>query len=185
MKRYIFGIFIVLITLASFVFYNHQQPPTIDDIDDITKNWSPPITEVYTIQKLNEEWITFFRSDQMLFVTNLKKNWLGQWDIYHKVTDDKMPLGSAVLDLSRDKDVVLGVSGVSKENNDMESYYYGMIMNPKIQSILIEVDGETFDTVPLIKTKRERFFLYKKKGDLVPFTFKAFNENGEVIYEKK
>lgn len=180
-KRYALGVLLGIIIITSLIYYQYQQPPTSKDVYASTKNWNPPITKVYTIQKTGSGWITFFRSEKMLYVGSLEQSWSGKWKLIHEVTKDEMPLGSTSFDLD-DTGLVFGVSGVSKGGKDI-SYYYGVINNPKINSIIIEAEGKTFDEIPLIEVNGRQFFFLRKHGDSVPYKLKAINNNGEIVYE--
>ncbi|WP_188207252.1 hypothetical protein [Alkalibacillus aidingensis] len=181
MKKYILIITIILVGLSSYIIFQHQQKPTTKDIYSITEEWSPRIQEVYKIKNLNGDWIAFFRSEHALFVGRLEQNWLGQWKFSHFVTGDEQPLGSTVWEF---KDgMVLGGSGVSEGEEAIESYFFGLIKNPNVKQIQIEVEGKTYKDIELIDTDNERVFLFRIEGDVDPHQITALDNQGKVIYK--
>lgn len=184
MKKAKLGIIIVVILLFSiYLFIKHQQLPISQDVYAITTEWAPPITEVYTVQKVGGDWITFFSSNQMLFVGKIEQNWLGNWKLQHPITGEEQPIGSTSLDLINEKGIVVGVGGISRATDDVATYFFGMIENPNVEKVVITTEAKTIDNIPFIVGNGERFFLYEKNGDPLPYQFKLIDKNGRMIYE--
>lgn len=118
----------------------------------------------------------------MLFVGSLEKNWLGQWKLSHSITGDETPLGSTNVNIDKNG-VILGNSGVSQGSKDIQTYFFGLIKNPNVERIQIELEGKLYKDLRLINTGNERVFPFKKDGDMLPYTYKVLNNEGNVIYE--
>jgi hypothetical protein len=173
-KKTLFVFLLLIISFISFLFYNHQQPPNVNDVYKGTKKWSPSINEVYAIEKVDNRWLTFFGSKNALYIAKLEQNWIGNWQLI----DDLGTRGVlATAHYSNSKGVVWGASGVDKKI----SYYFGMVSNPEVVKVMIFAQGKEHKVSSFIHSNGKRFFFFKTEGNVVPYTFKALSENGEII----
>ncbi|MFZ3578650.1 hypothetical protein, partial [Virgibacillus sp. DJP39] len=62
MKRILSIVAIIIIISCSYIFYQNQQPPEADDVYISTKDWAESIN-VLSVEKVNGEWVTFFRDN--------------------------------------------------------------------------------------------------------------------------
>ncbi len=175
MKKLLYTPLVLIFVIAAFIYFNYQQMPSELDVIKSTKKWSPQITEIHTVEKINGKWLSFFSSQETLFVANLEQNIFGSWEV-------KEPLGSAENNLYERKGVVWGVSSVSKPKEDGTSLYFGRIIDPEIKKITLEVSDEFYeDDIPILHSNGKRFFFLTRKEDAVPFKLKALSEKNEVV----
>ncbi|MBB6451657.1 hypothetical protein HNQ94_000078 [Salirhabdus euzebyi] len=172
--------------LVSFYFFeqNHQQLPEAKDVLKGVEDWSKPVN-ILTIEKIDGEWITFFRDSGQLYVGFLKQNWLGQWSL-----NERGETGGIIGEVSfqhnpeEKNGIVWGVSSLTKGNEPLFSIYYGMISNSVVDKITLSVDNEEPKNVPLIESNGERFFFIKKYGGVTaPYKFQAFSEGKLIAHE--
>jgi hypothetical protein len=162
-----------------FVYQDHQDPePTPQTVLSSVKYRGNPIDEVYTIEKMYGEWIMFFKMNDSLYVSKLKRKGINQWEVvnWH---DDHAYIGRSELDQDG---VTLGATLVSNDREEeYVSFYFGMISKPEIDLITLEIEeGETIE-IDLYEAEGNRFFFYLyQDGDVQSFSLNAF-ANGENI----
>jgi hypothetical protein len=177
-KKIAISFLFLIIFLVSLLFYYHQQPPGIDDVFTITKNWSPSTEEVYAVKKVNNEWLTFFRNKNTIFVGKMEQNWLGTWQLI----DDTGEQGilAATYYPQESEGITWGASGVGERI----AYYFGMVSNPNVNRIIVEAQGKEYQDIPFIEANGERFFFIRTEGNVAPYSFKALSGNGELIFPR-
>lgn len=80
-RKIIIGILVISLLFISVVIYNHKQQPTINDVFEVTKNWSPGTEKVYLVKKIDGKWLTIFRNQHIVMIGELKQNWFGLWQL--------------------------------------------------------------------------------------------------------
>jgi hypothetical protein len=161
----------VLGGIFTFYIYNqNQQLPTKEDVFISTENWSPEITNVYVVKNINDEWISIFRSDRTLFLGRLEQNGFGTWEL------EKGSLGDEPFYPNENNGVIW-----SGSENSGNSFYFGMISNPEIQKVIMKVKNQVYSDIDIFETDGERFFYLKRKGEAVPYSFKALDKEGNVV----
>lgn len=159
--------------------YNHKQQPTINDVFEITKNWSPRTEEVYFVRNIDGKWLSIFRNQDSLVIGELKRNWFGLWQIRDDV-GEKSPLASTYYPPGKNDEITWSIA--EREENKIV-YYFGQLVNPKIHEVTIETKGSPVEDVPIITSNGNRFFFKKVKDQLVfPANIKVFSKSGELIY---
>ena len=173
-RRIIFGLLVISLFFISVLIYNHQQQPTVEDVFETTKNWSPATEEVYLIRKIDGEWLTIFRNQHSVMIGELKQNWFGLWQIRDE-TGGESSLSGTYYPPVEDDEFTWGANGATEKEI---VYYFGQIINPRIQKITV------FDEdVPIITSNGNRFFFKKLNGDFErPTNIKAFFKSGELIH---
>jgi len=178
-RKILIGILVISLFFISVIIYNHKQQPEINDVFEITKNWSPGTEEVYFVQKIDGKWITIFRNQHTLMIAELKKNWFGLWQIRDDV-GEKSSLASTYYPPEKNDEITWSIA--EREENKIV-YYFGQLVNPKIQEITIETKDSPVEDVPIITSNENRFFFKKVKDKLVfPANIKAFSKSGDLIY---
>ena len=173
------GIVVTSLFFISVLIYNHRQLPTIDDVFTTTKTWSPTTEEVYLLTEMDEKWMTIFKNQHSIMIGELKRNWFGLWRLQDEMGRE-CSLASTYYPPGREKEFTWSVHGV-KEKEIV--YYFGQVINPKIQKITIENNGGFAEEAPFISSNGERFFFEKVKGQFgYPINIKAFSKSGELIY---
>ena len=163
----------------SVLIYNQKQQPTIDDVFEITKNWSPETEEVYLVKKIDGEWLTIFRNEHSIMIGELKQNWLGVWQLRDE-TGTESSLTSTNFPAEKDEQITWGATGIKEKEI---GYYFGQIINRKIQKITVETNENTTEDATIITSNGNRFFFQKVKGKLVfPINIKGFSKSGNLIY---
>lgn len=165
----------------SVVIYNHKQQPTINDVFELTENWSPETEEVYLVKKIDGKWLTIFRNQHTVMIGELKQNWVGLWQLR-----DEMGLESSLTSTSyppeKDDEITWSARGIEEKEKE-NVFYFGQILNPEIQKITVETNENPAENVPLITSNGNRFFFKKVKGKLVsPTNIKGFSKSGELKY---
>ena len=180
MKKIIIGLFVIAIIFTSTLIYNHKQQPTKDNVLSVTNNWFPQTEEVYLVRKIDGEWLTIFRSQRSITIARLKQNWLGLWKIKNE-TGIEAPLASIYHPPGKNDKIVWSSSEDGGGTGIV--YYFGQVINPKIQKIKIETTKNIYEYVPLIHTNGKRFFFKKVKGQLViPVNIKGFSRSGKLLF---
>ncbi|SFG46615.1 hypothetical protein SAMN05216353_1461 [Halobacillus alkaliphilus] len=179
----IWSVIILLFTLSILV-YNNQQLPQPSDVLNSTKNLTNQPYNVLTIENINGDWVTFFKNEKAMYVGFLQQNWLGNWRVVNGSGDYGF-LGDAAYNPTQEErnGLVWGASGLSKGNEPLYSYYYGMVLNPEVDEILLSTGKGGSEAVPLIQSDKEgtRFFFIKRKAEpIVPFELKALLD-GKII----
>ncbi|WLR51879.1 hypothetical protein LC040_02925 [Bacillus tianshenii] len=174
-QKIVLSLVFLIICSLSFLFYNHHQPPNNNDVFRATKNFFPSTEEVYAVKKVNNEWLTFFRNKNTLFVGKLEQNWLGTWHLINDKGEQGI-LATAYYP-QENEGVTWGASGVGERI----AYYFGMVSNPNVEKIIVEAQGKEYQDLPFIGAGGERFFFLKTEGDVVPYSFKALSKDGEII----
>lgn len=149
------------------------------DVFDSTKNWSLLTEEVHLVKEIDGEWLTIFRNQHSIMIGELKQNWLGIW----KLQDERGKESSlASIYFPPGKEDEITWSGSEVEEQEV-GYYFGQIINPKIQKIDVETKQDFYEEVPIITTNGKRFFFKKVKGKLVlPVNIRGLSETGAVVY---
>ncbi|MCP8616332.1 hypothetical protein [Salirhabdus salicampi] len=181
-KRTVIGTLVIMAFIGLYLVYqNHQQLPTENDVLKQLGNWSKPVN-ILTIEKIDGEWITFFRDSEQLYVGFLKQNWLGQWNLNESLDKGGVIGETPIQPIPEERaGIIWGVSGLSKGDDQLFRLYYGMILNSEIDKITLSVGNEIPKNVPMFKSEGKRFFLIKKeKKDTVPYKLRAYSK-GEVI----
>jgi|GEM_PF-6749520 len=184
-KRAAIGsVILLLLSLSILVYYNNQQLPKPSDVLNSTKNLTSQPYSVLTIENINGEWVTFFENDKAMYVGFLQQNWLGNWGVVNG-SGDYGVLGDVAYNPTQEESngLVWGASGLSKGNEQLYSYYYGMVLNPEVDEILLSTGKGGSEAVPWIESDKEgkRFFFIKRKNaSIVPYEFKALSD-GKVI----
>jgi hypothetical protein len=171
----------VVLVISYFIYQNNQQLPEVKDVLKITDDWSIPI-DVLTIEKIDGEWITFFRDSEQMYVGFLQQNWLGQWNLKDSLGNEGV-IGEVTLHPNPQErnGIVWGASGLSKGGEPLFSYFYGMISNSEIDTVTLSVDNEEPRNVSFIESNGERFFFIKTdRENAVPYKFQAIFD-GKVI----
>ncbi|WP_430787008.1 hypothetical protein VBD025_15325 [Virgibacillus flavescens] len=182
------GSVLVLVgTLSFLLYFTNQKLPEASDVRNSTKNLSNQPYHVLTIEKIDGEWITFLKNDNAMFVGFLQQNWLGNWKVVNGAGDFGF-IGDVAFNQNREENngLIWGASGLSKGNKRLFSYYYGMILNPEVDEVLLSTGNGDAEEVSLIESKGDgkRFFFLKRKNEpLLPFELKALSD-GEVIATK-
>lgn len=178
MKKLLIGIAIMVMIFCLFLISNHKQLPTKEDVFNITGNWSPRTEEVYLVKKIDKDWLTIFRNHHSILVGRLEQNWLGFW----KFKDDiggESSLASTYYPPEQDVDFTWTASGI----DEGKSYYFGQIINPKIQEIKVETEKDIYENALIIDTDENRFFFIEsEKPMLSPINIRGSSESGNVIY---
>lgn len=159
--------------------YNHLQQPTENDVFNITEKWSEPAEEVLLIRKIDGKWLTIFRIQDFVTITELQQNWLGVWKFKNDST-----LSTTEYPPLLESKITWSASGKSKEKNkENGAYYFGMVSDPEIDKITIETKDGFFENEEFIKYEGIRFFLKRADGLLVlPVNISGFSKTGELIY---
>lgn len=169
----------ISLIFITVVIYNHKQQPTINDVFEITKKWSPTTEEVYLVRKIDGEWFAIFRNQHSVMIGELKQNWLGLWQIRDEV-EEKSTLASIYYPPGKDDEFTWSVTG--REEYKIV-YYFGQIWNPEIQKVTVETRENFMENVPIITSNGNQFFFKKVKGKFVmPANIKGFSKSGELIY---
>lgn len=180
MMKKVTVIIFILGVFSIILWFKHIQDPTHSDIYALSKNYSEEISKVYVIEKIYDEWIAFFKSNDSLYVSKLDKNWLGKWKLVHW---DGGPgfIGNALIDSGNSHGVVLGASGISNEmSNSHTSFYFGMIENPTVDQITLDTEHKKGIAIPFLETEEYKFFFFMNEDRLDPFSLKALSD-GNVI----
>lgn len=179
MRKLLIGAVIMAFSFCLILIYNHKQLPTKEDVFKISGNWSQKTEEVYLVRKIDEEWLTIFRSSKLTSVGRLEQNWMGFWEF-----KDDLGSGASLVSTAyppkTDKDFTWTASG----RDDIPiSYYFGHINNPKIQEIKVEIEKDIFENAIIIDTGETRFYLLKSDAPtLLPINIKGSSESGDLIY---
>ncbi|WP_078554321.1 hypothetical protein [Bacillus alkalicellulosilyticus] len=177
MKKFLIGIATTAILLCLFLIYNHNQLPTEEDVFDITNNWSTQTEEVYLVKKIDEDWVTVFRSEHFIFVGQLEQNRLGYWKF--KEEGGGSSLASTYYPPEQDVDLTWAASAIDEEM----SQYFGQIINPNIQEIKVKTEKDTFNNALIIDTNGKRFFYKKSDAPMeLPINIRGNSESEDVIY---
>ncbi len=178
-RKIVIGILLISLLFISVIIYNHKQQPTINDVFEITKNWSPGTEEVYFVRKIDGKWVTIFRNQDSLMIGELKRNWFGLWKIRDDVGEEST-LASTYYPPEKNDEITWSIA--EREENKIV-YYFGQLVNPKIQEVTIETKGNPVEDVPIIASNGNRFFFKKVKDKSVfPANIKAFSKSGDLIY---
>ncbi len=129
------------ILFSILLIYNHKQLPTKEDVFKITGDWSPKTEEVYLVRKIDEEWLTIFRNSHSVLVSRLEQNWLGFWEFKDDLGGEGS-LASTYYPPEQNDEFTWGASGSDEVGI---SYYFGHIINPKIQEIKVETEKGIYD----------------------------------------
>ena len=180
-RKIVIGTLVVSLFFISVMTYNHKQQPTINDVFEITKNWSPGTEEVYLVRKIDGKWVTILRNQHSVMIGELKKNWFGLWQIRDDV-DQESSLASTYYPPEKNDEITWSIA----ERADKIVYYFGQIVNPEIKKITVQTNEKPAEDVPLITSNGNRFFFLKVKDKSVyPANIKAFSESGELIYSTR
>jgi len=152
-----------------FLFYNHRQSPTQADVWNATKNWGPPTEEVLTVERIEEDWLTIFRNDQVIMIGHLEQNWLGFWEVNS--------LATIYYPSSRDEHFTWSAKGSSP------AYFFGQVLNNDIKQIKAETGNNSFENALFLN--EGRFFYLKSEGLVYPVNIQGLSESGEIIYSTK
>ncbi|ART75072.1 hypothetical protein B4U37_02985 [Sutcliffiella horikoshii] len=179
MRKLLIGIAIITISFCVFLIFNHKQLPTKEDVFKISGDWSPKTEEVYLVRKIDEEWLTIFRSSNATIVSRLEQNWMGFWEF-----KDDLGRGTSLVSTyyppETDIDFTWNAEG---RDNIPISYYFGQINNPKIQEIKVEIEKDIFENAIIIDIGETRFFFLKSEAPtLLPINIKGNSESGDLIY---
>ncbi len=173
------GIVVISVFFISVLIYNHKQQPTISDVFTTTNNWSPAIEEVYLLTEIDGKWLTIFKNEHSIMIGELKQNWLGLWHLQDEMGRESS-LSSTYYPPGEEDEITWSVEEVGEEEI---VYYFGQVINPEIQKITVETNGEFAEEAPIIGSKGNRFFFKKVKAQKVlPANIKAFSKSGEIIY---
>ncbi len=179
MKKLLIAIAVMTFSIGLLLIYNHKQLPTKEDVFKISGNWYQKTKEVYLVRKIDDEWLTIFRSSELTSVGRLEQNWMGVWEF-----KDDLGSGASLVSTSyppkTDKDFTWTASG----RDDIPiSYYFGQINNSKIQEIKVEIEKDIFENALIIETVENRFFFLKSEAPtLLPINIKGYSESGDLIY---
>lgn len=178
MRKILIGILILTGLITLFLFYNHKQIPTEEDVFNMTAKWSPTTEEVNFVREIDGDWLTMFRNSHSIMVARLEQNWLGNW----KVRDER-GYESTLVSISyppREEDeITWGASSKGKSR----SYYFGQILNPMIDRIEVETKKNVFEDALIFSPQGLQFFFVKSEEDMfLPVNIRAFSETGELIY---
>ena len=127
MRKIFIWIVILTVLITVFLIYNHKQLPTYKDVIKITENWSIPTEEVYLVRKIDGEWLTIFRNNQLVMIARLEQNWLGYWEMKDDLGNENTLVASNYPYL---RDEFTWTAGSKGKNI---SYYFGQINNPSIK----------------------------------------------------
>lgn len=178
MKKILFGIATIALLFTVFILYNHKQLPTKDGVLKITEDYIPAIEEIYLVEKLDDEWITLYRNNQIIMVARLVQNWLGDWEIKDELGYEN---SLATSDYPPVPDAELIYSASSKANKT--AYYFGQIINPNIEKIEVETQKNMFKDAHIISDGKTRLFYAKSEGEIfMPININGFSESGIMIY---
>ncbi len=178
-RKIIIGILVIPLLFISVLIYNHKQQPTINDVFEITKNWSPATEEVYLVRKIDGEWLTIFRNQHSVMIGELKQNRLGLWQI-RDATGGESSLAATYYPPEKDDEITWSAGGIKEKEI---GFYFGQLINPEIQKITVETNENPAEDVPLITSNGNRFFFKKVKGKLVlPTNIRGFSKSGELKY---
>lgn len=167
-KKIIICLAFAIVLFLAYLYDQHQQLPQPQDVYKITPQLN---TRVYFVKKIDNDWITIFGNDRNLMLGRLENDWLGRWRIGEY-------LGDANINPNENQGIVWGVS----EQRGPVSYYFGMIRDPDIQTLIIETDGEVYQDVPIFESEGKQFFYLKRDGNALPFSFKGLSKEGEIIF---
>ena len=175
MKKLLIGITMTVMIFCLFLIYNHKQLPTKKDVFNITGSWSPRIEEVYLVKKIEQDWLTIFRTHQSILVGRLEKNWLGFWRFKGE---------SSLTSTSYPPEQDVGFTWkASDKKEEGKSYYFGQIINPKIQEIKVETEKDIYENASILDTNEDRFFFIEsEKPMLLPINIRGRSKTGDVIY---
>ncbi|SES62419.1 hypothetical protein SAMN05216389_101109 [Oceanobacillus limi] len=179
MKKFVIGICIIVIGFAAFIIYNHKQEPTKEDVFHATKDWSPRTEDVYYISKINGDWLTIFKNQNSIMIGQLRQNWLGSWEIRDE-SGNESTLASTYTPPDIDDDITWSAE-VDKETET--SYYFGQVINSKINTITVETKEDVHEDVPLLTSNGGLFFFKRVKGQVnTPINIRGFSKTGELLF---
>lgn len=178
-RKIVIGTLVISLFFISIIIYNHKQQPTINDVFEITKNWSPGTEEVYFVRKIDGKWVTILRNQHSVMIGELKQNWFGLWQIRDDVGQESS-LASTYYPPEENDEITWSLA--EREENKIV-YYFGQLVNPEIQKITVQTNEKPAEVVPLITSNGNRFFFKKIKAkEVFPANIKAFSKSGELIY---
>lgn len=175
MKKVLVGIALIVIIFSS-VIYNRLQQPTDNDIFRITKTWTPSIIEeVILIREIEDKWLTIFRNQNSVMIAELQQNWIGTWQFRTGIT-----LSSSYYPPSAENQITWQAS----EREEKITYYFGVVMDPKIARLEVETRDGLFEELPFIETEEYRFFFKGVEDEslLLPVNINGFSISGKLIY---
>ena len=152
-----------------FLFFNHRQLPTQADVWKATKDWNPPTEEVLSLEMIEEDWLTIYRTNQQFMIGRLEQNWLGFWEV--------SSLASTYYPPSQDEPFTWSAKVSSP------SYFFGQILNNDIKQIKAETGKDSFENAMFLN--EGRFFFLKSEGYVYPVNIQGLSESGEIIYSTK
>lgn len=162
--------FVVVVTIsfvaAYFILLPDDRPlqqPTASDVYRSTEDWSPRTREVFLVEKVNEEWITIFRTENSLFLGKLQRGAFGEWGLVDDLGNEGT-LSAEPWPPEKSDEVL---SSASQAKN--LSVYFGKIINPDIHGIRIEVDNKTYRPT-ILESGRHRFYYLRRVGNADPYT---------------
>lgn len=178
-KKIVIGIFVVIFSFNSFLIYNYKQEPTREDVFHATKDWSPRTEEVYLVRKIDGKWLTIFKNQHSIMIGELSQNWLGFWKIKNE-SGNESTLASTYYPPEKDDDITWSAGG----NGEKEiGYYFGQVINSKINKITVETKENFYKDVSLITANEYRFFFKKVKGQVItPTNIRGFSNTGELLF---
>ncbi|WP_456278997.1 hypothetical protein [Bacillus sp. AK128] len=175
MRKLLIGAVIMAISFCLFLIYNHKELPTKEDVFNISDNWSQKTEEVYLVKKIDDKWLTIFRSSHLTMISRLEQNWLGDWEFKY---------GASLVSTSYPPDTDVDFTWNAQGRADVPmSYYFGQINNSKIQEVKVEIEKDIFDNAIIIDIGETHFFFLESEArTLLPININGFSESGDLIY---
>ncbi|GGM41416.1 hypothetical protein GCM10011351_29480 [Paraliobacillus quinghaiensis] len=112
-------------------------------------------------------------------IGELSQNWLGFWEIRDK-SGNENALSSTYYPPEKGDEITWSAGG---EGETETAYYFGQVINPKINKITVETKENFYEDVPLITSNENRFFFKKVNGQVItPINIKGFSNTGELLF---
>ncbi|AQQ53273.1 hypothetical protein [Planococcus lenghuensis] len=170
----------MLVAGSYFLFWNHTSVPETSDVSATIQSFSTEPMEIMAIEEVEEDWVAFFKDDKRMYVGLLKRNLIGQWRLADGLGNEG-PIGEVLLKKDNQANgISWGVSGLSKGDERLYSFYYGSISNPEVDEVLLSVGGRKAEAVQFIEGEKDRFFFLRETEKPVPYEFTAIAD-GEII----